>query len=96
MTIQLGGIDFEHSSYDEVADVLYLRTERHQEGASTHGTPEGHAVRLDPDGNVVGMTIVNARWLVERDGALAISVPQKRIEASAKDVGIALQRIVSE
>jgi len=96
LSIRIGGYDFEHVSYDDVADVLYLRNEHHQGGVSTHGTTEGHAVRLDVNGNVIGMTIVNARWLIERDGTVVISVPHQRIEAPAKDLGVALERSASK
>jgi uncharacterized protein YuzE len=96
LSVRIGGHDFEHVSYDDVADVLYLRNEHHGKGVRTHGTTEGHAVRLDAEGTVIGMTIVNARWLIERDGTIVISVPQQRIEAPAKDVGIALEQSVSK
>ncbi len=26
---------------------------------------------------MVGLTIINARWLLERDGALAVTVPER-------------------
>jgi uncharacterized protein YuzE len=96
LSVRVGGQLFEEISYDDVADVLYLRNEHHGEGVSTYGTPEGHAVRLDGDGNVVGMTIVNARWLIERDGTIVVSVPQQRIEVPAKDLDVALERATSE
>jgi uncharacterized protein YuzE len=96
LSIRIGDHDFELVSYDDEADVLYLRTARHQDGVSTHGTPEGHAVRLDAKGAVVGMTIVNARWLVKRDGKLIISVPHHRIEAPAAEVGLALDQSASK
>jgi hypothetical protein len=37
-------------------------------------TPEGHGVRYGPDGEVIGVTIINAKWLLERDGHLTIHV----------------------
>jgi hypothetical protein len=38
---------------------------------------------------VIGITIVNAKWLLERDGKLAITVPS-RIETSAEEISQAL------
>ena len=96
MSVRIGNREFEKVSYDDVVDVLYLRNEHDEKGVTTYGTSEGHAVRLDAGGNVVGMTIVNARWLIERDGSIVISIPQQRIEAPAKDLGIALEQSVSE
>jgi hypothetical protein len=39
------------------------------------GTPEGHLVRFDEDGELVGVTLVNARWLIDRNGKLAVTLP---------------------
>jgi hypothetical protein len=36
--------------------------------ADSLGTPEGHAVRDDADGTVIGVTTINARWLIDGDG----------------------------
>ncbi len=41
----------------------------------TVGTPEGHAVRLDTNRCVVGITLVNPRALLEREG-LKITLPE--------------------
>jgi uncharacterized protein YuzE len=96
LSVRIGEHVFEHVSYDEVGDVLYLRTDNRDEATSTLGTTEGHAVRLDADGKVVGITIVNARWLIERDEVIVISLPQQRIEALAKDLGVVLEHSASE
>lgn len=75
--------------------MLYLRDDADAgDAGTTYGTPEGHAVRIDAHGRIVGLTIVNARWLVERDGELAITIPRQRIEANAQDVSSALARSV--
>lgn len=89
MTIRIGNHEFDHVSYDDDADVLYLRRGERRQAASTFGTPEGHAVRLDETGEVIGITLVNARWLIERDGRLVVTVPE-RIESSADEIAPAL------
>lgn len=89
MTVRIGHHEFDHVNYDEDADVLYLRRGPERNAASTFGTPEGHAVRLDDRGEVIGMTLVNARWLIERDGVLTVTVPE-RIESTAEDLAPAL------
>lgn len=38
-----------------------MRRGEQQAAADTFGTPEGHAVRLDENGDVIGITIVNAK-----------------------------------
>ena len=44
---------------------------------------------FDDARGVIGITIVNAKWLVERDGQITISVPE-RIETPASDLAAAL------
>ena len=90
MTITIGPYRFDHATYDGRGDVLYLRRGDSRPAADTYGTPEGHAVRFDDDGQVIGLTIVNAKWLIERDGKLVITIPN-RIETSAADLAPAFQ-----
>ena len=89
MTIRIGHHEFDHVSYDADGDVLYLHRGEPVPAADTFGTPEGHAVRFDADGDVIGITIVNAKWLVERDGQITITIPE-RVETSAHDLASAL------
>jgi uncharacterized protein YuzE len=89
MTVHVGPYEFDHVSYDSDGDVLYLRRGEQREAAETFGTPEGHAVRLDKNGEVIGITIVNAKWLVERDGKITVTVPSL-IETNADDLAEAL------
>lgn len=74
MTISLGHLDFDHVTYDADADVLYLSVGEPQPAAATEATPEGHAVRYDERGEIVGITIVNARWFVEKKGEIELSL----------------------
>lgn len=89
MTVHVGPYEFDHVSYDRDGDVLYLRRGEQREAADTFGTPEGHAVRLSERGEVIGITIVNAKWLLDRDGKLTITVPSL-IETDADDLAAAL------
>lgn len=43
----------------------------------------------DPDGHVIGVTIVNARWLLDRDGHLTITLPHE-VRLDAQDLAGAL------
>ncbi len=92
MTVHVGPYEFDHVSYDSDGDVLYLRRGERREAAETFSTPEGHAVRLDEDGEVIGITIVNAKWLVERDGKIAVTVPSL-IETNADELAEALATV---
>jgi uncharacterized protein YuzE len=82
MTITIGNITFDHATYDDRGDVLYLHVGDRQAAADSLGTPEGHAVRYNADSDVIGVTIVNARWLLDRDGKITITIPE-RIDVSA-------------
>jgi uncharacterized protein YuzE len=77
MTITIGAIRFDHVEYDADADVLYLWVGEQRLPAESYGTPEGHNVRYADDGSVIGVTLVNARWLVERDGERQITIPSR-------------------
>ena len=76
MTIRIGQVDFDHVVYDSARDVLYLSVGEPQEPADSFVTPEGHAVRLNDENEVVGVTIINAKWLADRDGSINVSLPQ--------------------
>ena len=90
MTVTIGNLTFDHASYDKKGDVLYLHVGKPREAADSDQTPEGHVVRLDEGGAVIGLTIVNARWLIDREGAITITMPEIcRIEAKALEPALA-------
>jgi hypothetical protein len=65
-------------------DVLYLAPGDSDEAADAALTPDGHGVRYAADGDVIGVTLVNADWLIDCDGHLTITLPHEvRVEASA-------------
>jgi uncharacterized protein YuzE len=66
--IAIGNITFAHATYDDLGDVLYLHVGDREASADSLGTSEGHAVRDNANGDVIGVTIVNARRLLDRDG----------------------------
>jgi hypothetical protein len=33
-------------------------------------------VRFDPDGEVIGLTLINVKWLLEQDGYVTVTVPR--------------------
>lgn len=73
-TITIGDTTFDHVDYDREADVLYLSVGEPQPAAHTYATPEGHAVRFGADGSITGITLVNAKHLLDSD-ALVVTVP---------------------
>jgi len=90
MSITIAGTTFEHHHYDQRGDVLYLSV-AHYEGPSDHAlsTPEGHNIEYDAAGRVVGMTLTNVAWLLDRDGEIVITLPTGHV--SPDDLAQALR-----
>jgi uncharacterized protein YuzE len=74
--VSVGRYTFDNVSYDAEADVLYLHMGDPSTAVDFDESPEGHALRFDAGGNLVGVTILNAKLLIERDGELTITVPE--------------------
>jgi uncharacterized protein YuzE len=83
MTVTIAGTSFDQHEYDERGDVLYLSVGSPREPARTIATHEGHAVDYDEVGVVIGMVLVNVRFILERDGAVTVTLPPDHV-ASAK------------
>jgi YD repeat-containing protein len=66
----------------------YLSVGEPQTAAQTYGTPEGHAVRYDDEGRIIGITLVNARLLLDRSD-IHVTVPQV-VDVQADELKLAL------
>jgi uncharacterized protein YuzE len=89
VTVRIGPLVFDHADYDPEGDVLYLHVGEPVE-AEGEETPEGHIVRFEPGTQrVVGLTVINARSVIDRDGRLIVTVPET-VEASADELAPAL------
>lgn len=89
VNVHIGPLVFDHADYDRDGDVLYLHVGEPIE-AEGEETPEGHVVRFEPGTQrVVGLTVINARWLLDRDGRLIVTIPEL-LEASADELAPAL------
>ncbi len=77
MRVKIDDMVFDRAKYDADGDVLYLGRGSSNAAADTAQTPEGHGIRYGSDGQVIGVTIVNAKWLLDRDGYLKITVPRE-------------------
>jgi YD repeat-containing protein len=76
MTVILGDLEFDNVIYDGGADALYLHVGDPAAAVEFDESPEGHALRYDARGRLVGVTIVNARWLLEQDEQVTITLPK--------------------
>jgi uncharacterized protein YuzE len=82
MSVTIAGIDFADHEYDARGDVLYLFVAGYNAGGlPPHGyaTGEGHGIEFDEHGNVIAITLVNIRRLVDRDGELRITWPDGHV-----------------
>ena len=76
VNITIGPLSFDHADYDADNDVLYLHVGAPQV-AEGEETPEGHGIRYAPGtSRIVGLTVRGARRGLERDGHLAVTVPE--------------------
>jgi uncharacterized protein YuzE len=89
MNVEIGGIEFNRANYDADGDVLYLARGESAEASDAALTPEGHGVRYGDDGQVIGVTIINARRLLDRDGHLTITLPHE-VRVEVRDLAGAL------
>lgn len=85
MSITIAGIEFDNNFYDRDADVLYLHVGDPASATSFGATPEGHHTRYGTDGSLVGLTIVDAQWLMEEDGEIVVTLPEHTVRA--RDLG---------
>jgi uncharacterized protein YuzE len=88
MKITVAGITFDNHHYDERGDVLYLSVGEPQPAAHGLETPEGHAVHYDENWVVNGLTLLNVRWSLDRDGELTLTWPQARLAADQLDAAL--------
>jgi uncharacterized protein YuzE len=77
LNINIDGLTFDHGEYDAEGDVLYLARGEGGSASDAALTPEGHGIRYGPDGEVIGVTIINARFILDRDGHITITLPHE-------------------
>lgn len=75
MSITIAGVNFDHVVYDAGADVLYLHVGDPSTALDFDESPEGHGLRFDAEGHLVGLTLVRPRHLIERGHPIVVTVP---------------------
>lgn len=76
MSVTVGRIEFNRVRYDASADVLYLNRGRPDDAVVFDESPEGHHLRFDAGGHLVGITLVRPLWLLDHAGEITISLPE--------------------
>jgi uncharacterized protein YuzE len=90
--ITIGRLSFDHADYDADNDVLYLHVGAPETGEGEE-TPEGHVVRYAPGtSRIVGLTVLGARQILERNGVLAVTLPET-VETTAEQLAPALAAV---
>jgi uncharacterized protein YuzE len=75
MTMTIGSVSFDRVSYGRDADVLYLSVGDPAPAVDFDESAEGDALRYDADCRLVGLTIVGASELLDRQGAIVVTRP---------------------
>jgi uncharacterized protein YuzE len=92
VNITIGALSFDFADYDAENDVLYLHVGDPQAGEGEE-TPEGHVVRYAPGtSSVIGLTVLGARHLLDRDGHLSVTIPET-VETTAEQLAPALSAV---
>jgi uncharacterized protein YuzE len=77
MSLQIGNLIFDRVHYDAGGDVLYLHRADPTEAVDFDASPEGHALRFNASGELIGVTIVRPRWLLEHEGEIKLTIPEQ-------------------
>lgn len=75
MALRAGPYTFRYVTYDAASDMLYAGFEPQRRQGSRERTPEDDFLRFDEEGRFVGVTLVNPRLRLEREGAAHVSLP---------------------
>jgi uncharacterized protein YuzE len=76
MSVTIANVEFDRVRYDADADVLYLHIGEPDDAVEFGESPEGHHLRFNSTGDLVGVTLVRPRWILANEGQITISLPQ--------------------
>jgi uncharacterized protein YuzE len=88
MAVTIADTCFDFHDYDARGDTLFLSVEEPggQAPARSCETPEGHVIEYDEQGAVRSIELLNARWLLERDGKLRVTLPGRPAFADSREL----------
>jgi uncharacterized protein YuzE len=90
MSITIANITFDNVDYDSDGDVLYLHRGDPRTAVEFDETPEGHALRFDAAGDLIGITIISPRRLLDHEGKVEITLPPQHVDVDATKLDAAL------
>jgi len=85
VSVTIDGIEFDNVTYYREGDVLYLWAGEPRKPAYDDASPEGHYLQFGEDGALIAVTVVNARSILEREGKITITLPERQVVA--RDLG---------
>jgi uncharacterized protein YuzE len=74
--ITIAGVIFDRVSYDAEADVLYLHVGDPSTAVEFDESPEGHHLRFDAAGRLVGITLVGVQRDLEAGRRVIVTMPE--------------------
>lgn len=74
VAVAIDGVTFDRYHYDEVADTLCFHTGPTAWAVDFDETTEDHLMRFDRRGKLLSLTILNARWHLDRDGTIDVTL----------------------
>jgi hypothetical protein len=74
VSLTIDGVTFDRYHYYEEGDVLCFHTGPAEWAVDFDETAEDHHLRYNADGQLLSLTICNARWLVDREGGIDVTL----------------------
>jgi hypothetical protein len=88
VSLRAGPYTFAHVTYDAPSDVLYAAIDAPRPGTREE-TPEAHLLRFDERGRFFGITLVNPRRQIDREGGVYVSLPSgERVRVQGAEAAI--------
>ena len=75
MSITIGGVTFDRVVYDREGDVPYLHVGDPATAVDYDESHEGHGLRFDASGRLVGVTMVSIRRMLEAGEPITVTIP---------------------
>jgi uncharacterized protein YuzE len=76
LRIIIAGVEFDRVRYDAGADVLYLHVGDPATAMDFDESPEGHHLRFNAEGHLVGITLIGVREDLETGRQVTVTLPE--------------------
>lgn len=90
MNVTIGSYKFDNVDYDREGDVLYLHRGDPATAVDFDESAEGDGLRFDAGGELVGITMLSARYRLDHDGEISVTIPARHLSADVSQLADAL------